>query len=103
MLFHLLDVLAHDSKIESEDDATWHMCERKKSDGDKYTTRVKNNNYMGREFQIELFGVTETGSQVHVNVTGFCARNALQMSLLSLKRSSVSASLDILRTVSFQW
>ena len=72
MLFHLLDVLAHDSKIESEDEATWHMCERKKADGDTYTTRVKNNNYMGREFQIELFGVTETGSQVHVNVTGFC-------------------------------
>ena len=56
MLFHLLDVLAHDSKIESEDAATWHMCERKKSDGDTYTTRMKNNNYMGREFQIELFG-----------------------------------------------
>jgi len=72
MLFHLLDVLAHDSKIESEDGATWHMCERKKADGDTYTTRMKNNNYMGREFQIELFGVTETGSQVHVNVTGFC-------------------------------
>jgi DNA polymerase elongation subunit (family B) len=70
MLFHLLDVLAHDSKIENED-TEWHMCERKKSDGSTYTIRSKNGSYLGREFQIELFGVNETGAQVHVNVTGF--------------------------------
>ena len=70
MLFHLLDVLAHDSKIENED-TEWHMCERKKSDGGTYTVRSKNGSGLGREFQIELFGVSETGAQVHVNVTGF--------------------------------
>jgi len=77
--FHLLDVLAHDLVIESEDDNTKQgYFERPHQDADSEgefiedaPRRTTQHTQPRKELYIELFGVDADGTPVHLKVTGF--------------------------------
>ena len=77
--FHLLDVLAHDLVIESEDENTKQgYFERPYQDPDsegEFIENLPNRQSMQKlprkELYIELFGVDATGTPIHLKVSGF--------------------------------
>jgi len=78
MLFHLLDVLAHDFIVEAEDETTvqgHYEYNRPDADSDgefEEDARPRApRRETRREFTIELFGVTAEGKPVHTKVSGF--------------------------------
>lgn len=77
IVFHLLDIQAHDMCIESEQDDVREITYESNSDNDddeiqtKHVKKKKTNNFGQKEYVIHLFGATESGQHIRCDVTGF--------------------------------
>ena len=77
LIFHLLDLQSRDIRIESEEEDTRECVYESNSDDsdEEMGFKKKKNKNMGfnqrREFVVHLFGATESGQPLRVDVTGF--------------------------------
>ena len=78
IVFHLLDIHARDMRIEHEDEDTRECVYESNSESSDEEFNTKRRKYkktyelvQQREFVIHLFGATETGKALRVDVTGF--------------------------------
>jgi len=79
LIFHLLDIQAHDMRVESEEEDTKELAFESNSeedDDEEFQGRRRHQKkrapfFQPREFVIHLFGATETGKVVRCDVTGF--------------------------------
>ncbi len=106
LVFHLLDLQARDIRIEKEEEDAYECVyesgDEESDDEIGYKRKKKQNNYSNkqRNFVIHLFGATEEGKPLRVDVTGFQPTIYLRLPL-DKPKTAIQCIKDYLNSMDF--